>query len=79
MAESVKRDLIRIHKLVHRWYMYSNNRKTKAQVVSRSRIVDSPYGELVLSNVNIRACSNLDILVYGLTTSSHLRFMYIYT
>ena len=40
----------------------TNPNKTKALVVSRSRTVNPPHGDLVLSGVSILACSNLDIL-----------------
>ena len=42
--------------------MILNLNETKALVVSRSRTVNSPHGDLVLSGVSIRASSNLDIL-----------------
>ena len=44
------------------WCMILNPNKTKALVVSRSRTVSPPHGDLVLSGVSIRASSNLDIL-----------------
>ena len=37
-------------------------KKTKSFVVSRSRTVSPPHGDLVLSGVSIRASPNLDIL-----------------
>ena len=39
-----------------------NPNKTKALVVSRSRTVSPPHGDLVLFEVSIRATPNLDIL-----------------
>ena len=48
--------------------------KTKALVVSRSRNVIPPHGDLVLSGVSIRASLNLDIL--GVMVDSKLTFEY---
>ena len=42
--------------------MILNPHQAKALVVSRSRAVNPPHGDLVLSVVSIRASSNLDIL-----------------
>ena len=42
--------------------MILNPNKTKALVVSRSRTVNPPHGDLVLSGVFIQASPNLDIL-----------------
>ena len=42
--------------------MILNPNKTKALVVSRSRTVNPPHGDLVLSGVSICASPNLDIL-----------------
>ena len=49
-----------------------NHNKTKAFVVSRSRTVSPPHGDLVLSGVSIRASPNLDIL--GVKFDSKLTF-----
>ena len=46
--------------------------KTKALVVSRSRTVNPPYGDLILSGVSICASPNLDIL--GVKFNSWLTF-----
>ena len=46
--------------------------KTKALVVSRSRMVNPPQGELVVSGVSIFAGPNLDIL--GMKFDSRLTF-----
>ena len=48
--------------------------KTKALVVSRSRIVNPPQGDLVLSGVSICASPNFDIL--GVKFDSMLAFEY---
>ena len=42
--------------------MILNLNKTKALVVSRSRTVNPPHGDLVLSGLSICASPNLDIL-----------------
>ena len=42
--------------------MILNPNKTKTLVVSRSRTVSPPHGDLVFSGVSIRASPNLDIL-----------------
>ena len=42
--------------------MILNPNKTKALVISRSRTVNHPHGNLVLSGVSIRASPNLDII-----------------
>ena len=47
-----------------------NPYKTKALVVSRSRTVNPPHGDLVLSGVSIRASLNLVIL--GMNVDSNL-------
>ena len=54
------------------WYMTLNNNKTMVLVVSISRTVSSPHGDLVLSGVSIRACPNIDIL--GVVFDSKLTF-----
>ena len=52
--------------------MILNPNKTKALVVSRSRNMDTPHGDLVLSGVSIRASPNLYIL--GVKFDSRLTF-----
>ena len=52
--------------------MILNPNNTKALVVSRSRTVNHPHGDLVLSVVSICASSNLDIL--GVNFNSRLTF-----
>ena len=47
--------------MVNDWCMMLNPNKTKVLVVTRSRTVNPPYGDLVLSGVSIRASPNLDI------------------
>ena len=42
--------------------MILNPNKTKTLMVSRSRTVNPPHGDLVFSGVSIRASPNLDIL-----------------
>ena len=54
-------DLARIQECCNHWCILNPN-KTKALVVSRSRTVSPPHGDLVLPGVSIRASPNLDIL-----------------
>ena len=50
-----------IHEWCNRWCMLLNPSETDALVVSyTSRTLDPPHSELVLSEVPIRACSNID-------------------
>ena len=62
VAASLNRDLARIQEWCNRWCMMLNPHKIKALVISRSRTVNPPGGDLVLSGVSIRANANLDIL-----------------
>ena len=62
VAASLSMDLAKIQEWCNHWCMTLNISKTKALVVSRSRTVSPPYGDLVLSGVSIRASPNLDIL-----------------
>ena len=55
-------DLARIQVWCNHWCMILNPHKTKALVVSRSRTVNPPHGDLVISGVSICASQNLDIL-----------------
>ena len=55
--------------------MILNPNKTKALVVSRSRTVSPPYGDLILSGVSIRASPNLDILSVKFDSSSPSKTM----
>ena len=59
---TINRDLARIQEWCNHWCMILNLNKTKAVVVSRSRTVTPPYGDLVISGVSIRATPNLNIL-----------------
>ena len=52
--------------------MILNPNKTKDLVVSRSRTVNPPHGDLVLSLVSICASPNLDII--GVKFESRLTF-----
>ena len=52
--------------------MILNTNRTKALVVSSSRTLSHPYGDLILSGVSIRASPNLDIL--WVTFDSKLTF-----
>ena len=62
VAAFLNRDLARIQEWCNHWCMILNPSKTKALVVSRSRTVNPPHGDLVLSLVSIRDSPNIDIL-----------------
>ena len=72
VACSLYRDLAGIQEWCNHWCMIVNCNKTKALVVSRSIIVDTPHGDLVLSGVSICTCPNLYIL--GVNYDSKLTF-----
>ena len=63
--------------MCNHWCIILNPNKTKALVVSRSRTVSPPQGDLVLSGVSIRASPNFDILCVKfdrkLTFEDHVR------
>ena len=62
MLPLVNRGLARIQEWCNRWRMILNPNKTKAFVDSRSKTVNPPHSDFVLSGVSIRASPNLDIL-----------------
>ena len=62
VAETLNRDLSRIQEWCNQWCMILNPNKTKAVVVSRSRTVNPPHGDLALSGISICASPNLYIL-----------------
>ena len=68
----INRVLAGIQEECTHWSTILNPIKTKALVVSRSRTVNPPHGDLVLSGVYIRASPNLDIL--GMKFDSKLTF-----
>ena len=68
----LNRDLARFQEWCNHWCMILNHNKTKALVVSRSRPVNPPYGDLVGSGVSICVSPNLDIL--GVKFDSRLTF-----
>ena len=72
VVASLNGDLVRIQEWCNHWCAMLNPSKTKALVVSSSRIVSPPHGDLVLSEVSIQASPNLDIL--GVEFDSHLTF-----
>ena len=72
VAASLHRDLAKIQEWCRHWCMIMNPNKTKALVVSRSKTVNPPMGDLVLSGVSICASPNLDIL--GVKFDSRLTF-----
>ena len=69
--------MARIQEWCNHWCIILNPNKTKALVVSRSRTVNPPHGDLVLSGVSIRDSPNLDILCVKfdskLTIEYHVR------
>ena len=50
---SLNRNLATIQEWCNHWYMILTPNKTEIFVVSRSRTVNSPHGNLVLSGVSI--------------------------
>ena len=72
VAASLNRDLARIQEWCNQWCMMLNPNKTLPLVVSKSRTVNPPHGDLILSGVSICASSNLDIL--GVKFDSRLTF-----
>ena len=70
VASSLNRDLARIHECCNSWCMILNPNNTCALVVSRSRTVNSPHGDLVLSGVPIWLVPTSKFLVWSLTASS---------
>ena len=72
VAAFLNRNLANIQEWCNHWCMILNPNKTKALVVSRSRSVKHPRGELVLSGFSFWASLNLDIL--GLKFDSKLAF-----
>ena len=63
VAASLNRDLARIQERCKHWCLILNPNKTKALVVSRSRTVSPPHGDLVLSVVSIRVSPKRDIIL----------------
>ena len=72
VAASLNRYLVRIQQWCNHWCMILYHNKTKALVVSRSRTVNPPHGDLVLSGVSICASPNIDIL--SVKFNSRLKF-----
>ena len=72
VAASLDRDLAKIQEWYNHWSIILNPNKTKALVVSNSKIVNPPHGDLVLSGVSICASPELDIL--GVKFDSMLTF-----
>ena len=58
----LKRDFFRIQEWYNQCCMVLNPNKSEALVISRSRTVTPPQGDLILSGASIRASPNLDIL-----------------
>ena len=57
-----KRDFFRIQERYNQCCLVQNPNKSEALVISRSRTVTPPQGDLILSGASIRASPNLDIL-----------------
>ena len=72
VAASLNKELAWIQEWCNHCCMILNLNKIKALVVSRSRTMSHPHGDLVLSGVSIRASPNLDIL--GVKFDSKLTF-----
>ena len=72
VAASLNRDLARIQEWCNHWCMILNPNKTTGLVVSRSKTVSPPNGDLVFSGVSIRASPSLNIL--GMEFDSKLTF-----
>ena len=72
VAASLNKELARIEEWSNHWCTILNRNKTKALVVSRSRTVNRPHGDLVLSGVSICASPNLEIL--GVMCDSKVTF-----
>ena len=71
VAGPTNRDLARIDEWCHHWCMINPN-KTKALVVSRSRIMNPPHYDLVLSGVSI--CTGPNHYILGVKFDSRLTF-----
>ena len=62
VAVSLNRDFARIQEWCNHWCMILNPNKTKALVDRRSRTVNPPHSELVLSGISICTSPNLGML-----------------
>ena len=71
-AASLYREFARYQQWCNHWSMILNPNKTTALVVSRSKIVNPPHGDLVLYGVSICARRNINIL--GVKFDSKLTF-----
>ena len=67
VAASLNRDLARIQEWGNHWCIILNPNKTKALLVCRSRTVNPPHDDLVLSVVPLAASPNLD-QVHGIVS-----------
>ena len=70
VAAFSNRDIARIWEWCNLWCMILNPNKTKAVVVSRSRTVNAPRGDLVLSGVSFALVPNSTSLAWSLTANS---------
>ena len=77
VAASLYKELARNQEWCNHWCMILNPNKIKALFFSRSRTVNPPYGDVVLSVVSIPSSPNLDILGVKfdnkLTFEGHMR------
>ena len=72
VGASLNRELARIQEWCNHWCIILNSNKIKVLVVSRSRTVNPPHGDMVFSAVSNCASPNLDIL--GVKFDSRLTF-----
>ena len=72
VATSLNKNLARIHEWCNHWCMILNPNKTKAFVVSESRTVNPPHGDLVLSGISIPV--NTEFAILGVKFDSKLTF-----
>ena len=74
VAASLNMDLAWIQESYNQWCIILNLNQTKALVINRSRTVNPPHGDLVLSVVSI--CANPNFNILGMTFDSRLTFEY---
>ena len=75
VAAIFNRKLARMQEWCNHWCMILNPNKTKTLVVSKPRTLSPPHGDLVLSEVSIRASADATSLTRSLTASSPSKTM----